>query len=77
MSKQIGIDKQAMREFGHKLWLARQEKNLTIKQLSKQLNLPEHIIDSMEVGRFVQYSALRRMMQYYGKTAHIVFRQIP
>jgi hypothetical protein len=74
MSKQVGLDKQAMREFGHNLWLQRQEKCLTLRQLSKQLNIPERIIDGMEVGRFVNYGALRRMMNYYGKTAHIVFK---
>ena len=74
MTKPIGLDKKAMREFGQNLWLARQEKRLTLKQAARATNLPEHIIDGMELGRFVQYSALRRLMAFYGKTARIVFQ---
>lgn len=73
MSKQIRLDKEAMRDFGYSLWLARQEKKLTLKQLAKKTNLPERIIDGMELGRFVQYSALRRLMEFYQKRARIVF----
>ena len=73
MSKQIGIDKQAMQEFGHNLWLLRQEKHLTIYQLSRKVNLPENIIDRMEIGKILNYGALRRLMKYYDKKAHIVF----
>lgn len=73
MSKQVGLDKTAMREFGRNLWLARQEKKLTLKQVAKKTNLPERIIDRMELGGFVQYSALRKLMEFYQKRARIIF----
>lgn len=73
MSKQVGLDKIAMQEFGRNLWLSRQEKRLTLKQVSRKLEIPERVIDGMKLGRFVNYSALRRLMEFYQKHAHIVF----
>ena len=72
MSFSHGLDKQALKDFGYNLWLLRQQQNLTVKQLSSRLNIPERIIDCMEIGRFVQYNALRRIMDYYGKKTRIV-----
>jgi len=72
MSKQVGLDKIAMQEFGRNLWLSRQEKRLTLKQVSHKLEIPERIIDGMKHERFVNYRALRHLMEFYNKRAHIV-----
>ena len=66
------IDKQTLREIGLELWKIRQENHMYLHTVAHQTKLPERIIEGMEIGKFLQYNAFRRLMDFYGKKMRIV-----
>ena len=73
--KSCYMDKRTIREIGHQLWLMRQEKHMYLHAVSNRTNLPERIIEGMEIGKFIQFSAFRRLTEFYGKSMRIVFEE--
>jgi len=67
------IDKQTIREIGRELWLLRKERGMYLRTVANRTNLPERIIEGMEIGKFIQYSAFRRLTEFYGKKMRIIF----
>lgn len=67
------MDKQTIKEIGHELWKMRREKHLRLHQVENQTHIPASIIDKMELGRFLQFIAVRKLMAFYGKKMKIVF----
>ena len=76
MSKNgIFLDKQTAREIGHELWLIRKQRGMYLHTVANRTNLPERIIEGMEIGKFIQFSAFRRLTEFYGKSMRIVFEE--
>ncbi|MBO6281651.1 MAG: hypothetical protein J6N49_03865 [Alphaproteobacteria bacterium] len=69
------IDKQTLREIGYALWQERNARRLYLRTVATQTNLPARIIEGMEIGKFLQYSAFRRLLNFYGKRIRIVFEE--
>ena len=67
------MDKETLREIGYELWKLRKQRGMYLKSVSVQTNLPERIIEGMEIGKFIQYKAFRRLTEFYGKKMRIVF----
>ena len=67
------MDKQTIREVGQELWKLRQERRMYLRTVAHQTNLPERIIEGMENGKFIQYTAFRRLTKFYGKKMRVVF----
>jgi len=67
------MDKQTIREVGQELWKLRQERRMYLRTVAHQTNLPERIIEGMENGKFIQYTAFRRLTEFYGKKMRVVF----
>ena len=67
------IDKQTLREIGHELWLLRNERHMYLHTVAFRTKLPERVIEGMEIGKFIKYSAFRRLMEFYGKKMRIIF----
>lgn len=53
------------------MWQIRQENRLYIAKVAKTINVPERIIEGMELGKFAQYTALRRLLDFYGEKIKI------
>ena len=70
----ITFKQQNLKEIGHALWLARQEKHLFIYQVAKRARVPIDMIDVMELGKAVDEYNLRKLLKFYGKKMHIVFK---
>ena len=71
--KSCYMDKQTIREIGHELWLIRKQRGMYLRTVSNCTHLPERIIEGMEIGKFIQFSAFRRLTEFYGKKMRIVF----
>ncbi len=71
--KSCYMDKQTIREVGQELWKLRQERRMYLRTVAHQTNLPERIIEGMENGKFIQYTAFRRLTEFYGKKMRVVF----
>ena len=67
------MDKQTIREVGQELWKLRQERRMYLRTVAQRTNLPERIIEGMENGKFIQYTAFRRLTEFYGKKMRVVF----
>ena len=67
------MDKQTIRKVGQELWKLRQERRMYLRTVAHQTNLPERIIEGMENGKFIQYTAFRRLTEFYGKKMRVVF----
>ncbi|MBR1841281.1 MAG: hypothetical protein IJ778_04045 [Alphaproteobacteria bacterium] len=72
-TKPFNLDKQTIREIGRELWRMRQEKHMYIHAVARRTNLPERIIEGMEIGKFIKFSAIRRLTEFYGKKMRITF----
>ncbi len=55
------MDKQTMLDIGLALWKLR------------ETGIPKRIIEGLEIGKFLQYSTLRKLLQYYDKKIKITF----
>ena len=73
MEKKYSLDKQTKRDIGAALWRLRHEKHLYVKNVSAKTNIPCRIIEGMELGKFIQYSALRMLTEFYDKKIKITF----
>ncbi len=67
------MDKTTLREIGYELWKLRKQRGMYLKSVSVQTKLPERVIEGMEIGKFIQYTAFRRLSEFYGKKMRIVF----
>ncbi len=67
------MDKETLREIGYELWKLRKQRGMYLKSVAFQTKLPERIIEGMEIGKFIQYKAFRRLTEFYGKKMRIVF----
>ena len=56
---------------GAEFFRLRREKSLFIYQVAKRTDIPEKIIEGIELGRYVKYGKIRRLAEFYGKKAHI------
>ena len=59
------MDGEIIREFGRQLWQIRQQKRLYLKKVAADINVPVRLIEGMELGKFVKYSVMRRLLEYY------------
>ena len=73
MSRCFYVEKDMLRKIGAELWRLRQEKFMYLHTVAYQTKIPERIIEGMENGKFIQYSALRRLTEFYGKKMRIIF----
>ena len=71
--KSCYMDKRTIREIGYELWLIRKQRGMYLHTVANRTNLPERIIEGMEIGKFIQFSAFRRLTEFYGKKMRIVF----
>ena len=65
------MDKQTMREIGMELWKLRKKRGMYLKTVAYQTNIPERIIEGMEIGKFLQFSTFRRLIEFYGAKMNI------
>ena len=57
---------------GQQLYQIRVSKQLTMKQVCTETNIPEYIVDNMEIGRgSLKMPELYRLAKYYGKKVQI------
>lgn len=73
--KSCYMDKQTLREIGYELWLMRKTRGMYLHTVAYRTKIPERIIEGMEIGKFLQYSAFRRLTEFYGKKMRIVFEE--
>ena len=74
MSKNgIFLDNQTAREIGQALWQIRTEKHMFLRTVSNRTNVPERVIEGIEIGKFIQYGTIRRLISLYGKKMRITF----
>ena len=74
MSKNgLFIDKQTSYEIGQALWQMRAEKHLYLRHVVKATNIPSDVIEGMEIGKFIQYGTIRKLINFYGKKMRITF----
>ena len=74
MAKNYLFDAQTKIEIGQSLWQARHEKHLYINNVAVKTGIPSKIIDGMELGKFMEYSSLRKLMGFYGKWVNIIIK---
>ena len=67
------VDKQSMLEIGMMLWKLRREKRLYLEHVSKETGIPTKMIEGLELGKFLRYGQVRKLMAYYGKELKIVY----
>ena len=67
------MDRQSMFEIGLSLWKIRREKHFYLDKVEKATGIPKRIIEGMEIGKFMQYSTLRKLMEFYGVQIKITF----
>ena len=67
----ILIDREISRELGAQLNQLRHERNLYLKNVTTATQIPEKVIDGMELGRFLRYGDFRRLLKFYGKRVKI------
>ncbi|MBQ8482257.1 MAG: hypothetical protein IJ532_06965 [Alphaproteobacteria bacterium] len=73
MAKSYLFDTQTKLEIGQALWQARHEKHLYINNVASSTGIPSKIIDGMELGKFMKYGSLRKLMDFYGVQIKITF----
>ena len=73
--KNYSLDKETKRQIGGALWQIRYEKHLYLRNVTAATAIPSRIIEGMELGKFIQYSALRKLSEFYGKKIKITFEQ--
>ena len=74
MSKNgIFLDNQTAREIGQALWQMRTEKHMFLRTVSNRTNVPERVIEGIEIGKFIQYGTIRKLINFYGKKMRIMF----
>ena len=74
MSKNgIFLDNQTAREIGQALWQMRTEKHMFLRTVSNRTNVPERVIEGIEIGKFIQYGTIRKLINFYGKKMKITF----
>ena len=73
MAKSYLFDNVTKRQIGVALWQIRHEKHLYLKNVTTATNIPSLIIEGMELGKFIQYSALQKLGKYYDKKIKITF----
>ena len=74
MSKNgIFLDNQTAREIGQALWQMRTEKHMFLRTVSNRTNVPERVIEGIEIGKFIQYGTIRKLINFYGKKMRITF----
>ena len=74
MSKNgIFLDNQTAREIGQALWQIRTEKHMFLRTVSNRTNVPERVIEGIEIGKFIQYGTIRKLINFYGKKMKITF----
>ena len=74
MSKNgIFLDNQTASEIGQALWQMRTEKHMFLRTVSNRTNVPERVIEGIEIGKFIQYGTIRKLINFYGKKMRIVF----
>ena len=66
------MDKTSLKQLGYELWRLRCERNLLLRQVENRTGIPARIIESLELGRFLQYGFYRKLMEFYGKKMKIV-----
>ena len=71
--KNYSLDKETKRQIGAALWQIRYKKHLYLKNITTQTGIPCRIIEGMELGKFIQYGALRRLAEFYGVQIKITF----
>ena len=65
------IDKQSVKNIGLTLFEERRTRNLYLYQVQRQTGIPAKIIEGLELGRFVKFSVLRKLTDFYGKKLKI------
>ena len=73
MSRNHFINKSAREEIGYNLWLLRRGKNLNLKRLSAKTKIPMCVLDDIERGRYFEFCALYKLLDFYGKKIKIEF----
>ena len=74
MSKNgIFLDNQTAREIGQALWQIRTEKHMFLRTVSNRTNVPARVIEGIEIGKFIQYGTIRKLINFYGKKMKITF----
>ena len=71
----IFLDKQTAREIGQALWQIRAEKHLYLRHVVKATNILSDVIEGMELGKFIQYGTIRKLINFYGKKMRITFEE--
>ena len=69
----IFLDKQTAREIGQALWQMRTEKHMYLRHVVKATHIPSEVIEGMEIGKFIQYGTIRKLINFYGKKMKITF----
>ena len=67
------MEKQTMLDIGLALWKLRCEKRLYLDRVERETGIPKRIIEGLEIGKFLQYGTLRKLLQYYDKKIRITF----
>ena len=67
------MDKQAMLDIGSALWKLRCEKRFYLDRVEKETGISKRIIEGLEIGKFMQYRTMRKLLQYYDKKIKITF----
>ncbi|MBR1825888.1 MAG: hypothetical protein IJ770_04805 [Alphaproteobacteria bacterium] len=71
--KSCYMDKETLCAIGAELWKLRTEKRMYLRTVAYRTNLPARVIEGMEIGKFIQHTALRRLTEFYGRKMRIVF----
>lgn len=67
------LSKKMLEEICTKLKLLRLERQLSIEELQAATNFKLKTLKRMENGKCLPYRYYRRLLDFYGKKAHIVF----
>lgn len=70
------LDKETVQQIGHELWQMRNEKRMYLRHVEKQTGVPSGVIECMEIGKFIQYGTIRRLVRFYGKRMRVVFEDV-
>ncbi|MBQ8482652.1 MAG: hypothetical protein IJ532_09025 [Alphaproteobacteria bacterium] len=67
------VDKQSMQEIGFLLWKTRRDKHFYLEHVAKETGIPTKVIEGIELGKYLKYGTVRRLLNFYGKEMKIVF----
>ena len=73
MSTRNLLSKKMLEEICTQLKLLRLERQLSIEELQAATNLKLKTLKRMENGKCLPFKYYRRLLDFYGKKAHIVF----